>query len=379
MEGIKMVDLKGQYMRIKDEINGAIQEVLDSTSFINGPQVAKFEKELAEYLGIRHVIGCGNGTDALQIALMALNLEPGDEVITTPFSFISTIEVIRLLKLVPVLADIRYDTFNINASLIEECIGKRTRAIIPVHLFGQNAEMNLIREIAQKHNLFIIEDAAQSLGSDYIFPDGKSLKSGTIGKIGCTSFFPSKNLGAYGDGGALFTDDDELAGRIRSIRNHGMKVKYYYQDVGVNSRLDSLQAAILSVKLRYLDSYSQARGRVAEYYDNKFAPYSQIITPSRAEYSTHIFHQYTIQLYGYERNSLIKYLQEKGIPSMIYYPVPLHLQEAYRDLNYSAGDLPVSEELSGTVLSLPIHTELTDQQLDYISEHLITYVQNNQH
>ena len=374
-----MVDLKGQYLRIKDEINGAIQEVLDSTSFINGPQVAKFEKELAEYLGTRHVIGCGNGTDALQIALMALNLQPGDEVITTPFSFISTIEVIRLLKLVPVLADVRYDTFNINASLIEECIGERTRAIIPVHLFGQNAEMNLIREIAQKYNLFIIEDAAQSLGSCYISPDGKSIRSGTIGRIGCTSFFPSKNLGGYGDGGALFTDDDELAGRIRSIRNHGMKVKYYYQDVGVNSRLDSLQAAILSIKLRYLDSYSEARGRVAEYYDNKFAPYSQIIIPARAEYSTHIFHQYTIQLYGYERSGLIKYLQEKGIPSMIYYPVPLHLQEAYRDLNYSTGDLPVSEELSRTVLSLPIHTELTDPQLDYISEHVITYVQNNQH
>jgi dTDP-4-amino-4,6-dideoxygalactose transaminase len=377
MEEIKMVDLKGQYLRIKDEINGAIQEVLDSTSFINGPQVAKFEKELAEYLGTRHVIGCGNGTDALQIALMALNLEPGDEVITTPFSFISTIEVIRLLKLVPVLADIRYDTFNINASLIEECIGKRTRVIIPVHLFGQNAEMNLIRNIAQKYNLYIIEDAAQSLGSDYIFPDRKSVKSGTIGKIGCTSFFPSKNLGCYGDGGALFTDDDELAGRIRSIRNHGMKVKYYYQDVGINSRLDSLQAAILSVKLRYLDSYSKARSRVAEYYDDKFAPYPQIITPVRAEYSTHIFHQYTIQLYGYERNGMMKYLQEKGIPSMIYYPVPLHLQEAYSDLNYTTGDLPVSEELSRTVLSLPIHTEFTDQQLDYISEHVITYVQNN--
>jgi dTDP-4-amino-4,6-dideoxygalactose transaminase len=378
MEEIKMVDLRGQYLKIKDEIDAAIQEVLDATAFINGPQVAKFEKELASYLGTNHVIGCANGTDALQLALMALNLEPGDEVITTPFSFISTIEVIRLLRLIPVLADIRADTYNIDASLIERCIGERTRAIIPVHLFGQNAEMNLIMEVAQKYNLYVIEDAAQSLGSDYLFPGGRSVKSGTIGKIGCTSFFPSKNLGGYGDGGALFTDDDKLAGRIRSIANHGMKVKYYYQDIGINSRLDTLQAAILSVKLRHLDQYSEARVKVAGYYDRAFAPYPQIITPVRAEYSTHIFHQYTILLYGYDRNGLMNYLRERGIPTMVYYPVPLHLQEAYKDLNYTSGDLPVSEELSRTVLSLPVHTELTEQQLVYITDNLITYIQNNQ-
>jgi len=373
-----MVDLKGQYLKIKNEIDSAIQEVLDSAAFINGPQVGRFEAELAAYLGVRHVIGCANGTDALQIALMALKLEPGDEVITTPFSFISTIEVIRLLKLTPVLADVRQDTFNIDASLIEKCISSRTRAIIPVHLFGQNAEMSQIMEIAHKHQLYVIEDAAQSIGSDYIFPDGKSAKSGTMGIIGCTSFFPTKNLGGYGDGGALLTNDDNLANRIRSVINHGMKVKYYYQDVGVNSRLDSLQAAVLSVKLKYLGKYSEARCRAASLYDRELASVPRIIIPFRAAYSTHIFHQYTIQLYGYDRDMLKNYLHEKGIPSMIYYPVPLHLQDAYHDLNYNAGDLPVSEELSRTVLSLPMHTELTDQELNYITAHLISFIQNNQ-
>lgn len=373
-----MVDLKGQYLKIKDEINAAIQEVLDSTAFINGPQVGIFEKELSDYLGVRHVIGCGNGTDALQIALMALKLEPGDEVITTPFSFISTIEVIRLLKLIPVLADIRKDTFNIDASQIEKCITNKTRAIIPVHLFGQNAEMSRIMEIAQRNGLHVIEDAAQSLGSSYLFSDRDHVRSGTMGIIGCTSFFPSKNLGGYGDGGALFTKDDKLEATIRSVINHGMKMKYYYREVGVNSRLDTLQAAVLRVKLRYLDRYSEARCNAASFYDKAFASYTPIITPFRAAYSTHIFHQYTIRLNGIDRDGLMKYLHEKGIPSMIYYPVPLHLQEAYRDLNYHSGDLPVSEELARTVLSLPMHTELTDQHLNYITDHVIKFIKTYQ-
>lgn len=377
MEVIKMVDLKGQYLKIKNEIDSAIQEVLDSTAFINGPQVGRFENELAGYLGARHVIGCGNGTDALQIALMALKLEPGDEVITTPFSFISTIEVIRLLKLTPVLADVRLDTFNIDASKIEKCITGRTRAIIPVHLFGQNAEMSQIMEIARKYHLHVIEDAAQSLGSHYILPDGDFVGSGTMGIIGCTSFFPSKNLGGYGDGGALFTNDDRLAATIRSVINHGMKVKYHYQDVGVNSRLDTLQAAVLSIKLRYIDEYIKARFEAAMNYNRVFDNFPQIITPYTAEYSTHIYHQYTIRLDGLDRNSLMNYLHDNGIPSMVYYPVPLHLQEAYQDLNYKAGDLPVSEELSRTVLSLPMHTELTDEQLNTITDHLIKFIEKN--
>ena len=377
MDEIKMVDLKGQYLKIKEEVDTAIQEVIDTTSFIKGPQVTRFEKELAAYMGIDHVITCGNGTDALQIALMALGLEPGDEVITTPFSFIATIEVIRLMKLVPILVDVRPDTFNIDAAQLEKHIGKRTRVIIPVHLFGQNADMHLIMELARKHHLYVIEDAAQSLSSSFIFLDGKTVKSGTTGDIGCTSFFPSKNLGAFGDGGAIFTHNEALAKKIRSLANHGMSQRYYYDDVGVNSRLDSLQAAILSVKLKYLDQYTEARIRVADYYDSKFAAVAQIKYPYRAEYSTHIFHQYTILLYGPDRTDLMNYLKGKGIPSMIYYPVPLHMQVAYKDMNYSEGDFEVSEELSQTVLSLPIHTEMNEEQMEYISNHIITYIQNN--
>jgi len=373
MEAIRMVDLKGQYLSIKDEIDAAIKEVIDAATFIKGPQVEKFEEEMAAYLDVNQVIGCANGTDALMLALKVMDLEPGDEVITSPFSFISTIEVIQLLRLVPVLVDIKKDTFNIDPAEIERNITDRTRAIIPVHLFGQCANMSPIQKLAKEHDLFVIEDAAQSLGADYIYPNGKKKKSGTIGDIGCTSFFPSKNLGCYGDGGALFTDNEDLARKIRSIANHGMKERYYYEEVGVNSRLDSLQAAILSVKLKYLDAYGQARQEAAAFYDEHLDPISCLRIPSRTDHSNHIYHQYSILLYGCTRDGLKKYLQEHDIPSAIYYPVPLHLQQAYKDLKHKPGDFPVAEQISESILSLPMHTELTADQLEYICKHIQTF------
>jgi UDP-2-acetamido-2-deoxy-ribo-hexuluronate aminotransferase len=377
METIKMVDLYGQYNRYRDEINGAIQEVIDSTAFIKGPEVKEFERELARYLGIKHVISCANGTDALQLALMALKLEPGDEVITTPFSFIASIEVIRLLRLVPVLVDIRPDTFNIDDNLIEKAISKNTRAIMPVHLFGQCARMENIMKIARKHKLVVIEDNAQSLGTDYFFSNGSVKKAGTIGQMGCTSFFPSKTLGAYGDAGAVFTNDDSLAEMLWSMANHGQEKKYYYNHVGINSRLDSIQAAILRVKLKYLDEFIQARIKAADTYDRLLEPCRHVKSPLRVDYSSHSFHQYSIELFGVNRNELRKYLADKGIPTMVYYPLSLHLQKAYRDLNYKSGDFPVSEQLSNNVLSLPIHTELTSEQLKFIAGHLIQFTENN--
>lgn len=373
MQELKMVDLKGQYLGIRKEIDAALAEVLESTEFIRGPQVGHFEEELAAYLEVNHVIGCANGTDALMLALMALDLEPGDEVITTPFSFISTIEVVRLLGLVPVLADIKKDTFNIDPAEIERNITDRTRAIIPVHLFGQSAHMSSILQMARKHKLYVIEDAAQSLGADYIFPNGRKSKTGSLGDIGCTSFFPSKNLGCYGDGGALFTNDEEKADKIRSVANHGMVEKYVYGRVGVNSRLDSIQAAILRVKLRYLDQWNRLRREAADVYDEKLDPVPCIRIPHRADHAGHIFHQYSILLYGCERDELKEYLKGRGIPSAIYYPVPLHLQEAYRNLKYKQGDFPVAEQIAQSILSLPMHSELNREQQEIICECILQF------
>jgi len=367
MQAIQMVDLKGQYRKIKNEIDEAIQQVIDSTAFIKGPAEKQFQKNLEFYLKVKNVIPCANGTDALQIAMMALDLKPGDEVITTGFTFIATVEVLELMKLKTVIVDVEEDSFNISPSEIRKAITSRTRAIVPVHLFGQCANMAEIMKIAQEFNLFVIEDSAQACGTDYIFPDCKQKKAGTIGTLGTTSFFPSKNLGAYGDAGALFTNDDDLAEKLRSITNHGMQVRYYYDRIGVNSRLDTLQAAILNVKLTHLDEYNTARQIAANYYDAALKGHSKIILPFRVPYSTHIFHQYTIQIKNAARNDLRSYLEKAGIPSMIYYPVPLHLQAAYKHLNYKKGDFPVTERLCETVLSLPMHSELTEEQLKYIT------------
>ncbi len=373
MKEIQMVDLYSQYMHIKDEVDGAIQRVIDSTAFIKGDEVAKFQEELASYMNVKHVIACGNGTDALQVAMMALELNPGDEVVTTPFTFISTIEVIRLLGLKPVLVDVREDTFNLDPSLLERVLTERTKAIAPVHLFGQCAQMEEIMGLANKHNLFVIEDNAQAIGATYSFSNGEKKRAGTMGNIGTTSFFPSKNLGCFGDGGALFTNDDELGERLRALVNHGMKQRYYYDFVGVNSRLDTIQAAILRVKLMQLDSYHRARQRAADFYDSALSAIKGLKVPARSNFSTHVFHQYTIQVPADSRDSLKSFLQEKGIPAMVYYPVPLHLQHAYGDLGYKLGDLPVSEGLCGRVLSLPMHTELEDDQLKYITDQVRTF------
>ncbi|MGC9342526.1 MAG: DegT/DnrJ/EryC1/StrS family aminotransferase, partial [Bacteroidales bacterium] len=318
-------------------------------------------------LGVEHVIPCGNGTDALQVALMALDLQPGDEVITSPFTFISTIEVIKLLGLKPVLADVNENTFNIDPDKINAAITPKTRALIPVHLFGQCADMNAILSQAKKNNLFVVEDTAQALGADFYFEDNNKAKAGTLGSIGCTSFFPSKNLGAFGDGGAIFTKDSDLAKKISAMVNHGMKVRYYYDYVGVNSRLDTLQAAILNVKLKHLDEYHEARQKAASWYDSELKDIEEIKIPARVAWSSHIFHQYTIRMPAGIRDSLKSYLNQHDIPAMIYYPVGLHLQNAYRDLGYQEGDFPVTEKLSNEVLSLPMHTELTEEQLNYIT------------
>lgn len=365
-EKIQMVDLQNQYRRIKEEINNAIQEVLDSVQFVKGGKVSLFEAHLSEYLNGANVISCANGTDALQIALMALNLKPGDEVITTPFTFIATLEVIELLQLKPVLVDALPDTFNIDVSQLEGAITSKTKCIIPVHLFGQCANMDEIMRLANKYDITVIEDACQALGSDYISENDDRVKAGTFGHIGCNSFFPSKNLGAFGDGGAIFTRDEKLAKKIRAIANHGMQERYYHDYIGVNSRLDGIQAAILDVKLRYLDEYIAARQEAASYYDANLQGISEIELPVRVRYSTHGFHQYTIRVKEGKRDELRQFLQEQDIPAMIYYPVPLHLQKAYSHLGYGKGDFPVAEKLSEQVLSLPMHTELTVEQLSYI-------------
>lgn len=369
MSNIQMVDLHNQYLNIKKDIDAAIQDVIDKGYFINGAPVHAFAKNLAEYLKVRHVIPCANGTDAIQIALMALGLQPGDEVITTPFTFVATAEVIALLQLKPVFVDIHPDTFNIDETKIEAAITPKTKCIIPVHLFGQTANMERIMEIAKKHNLYVVEDNAQAIGADYTFSDGTVKKAGTIGHIGCTSFYPSKNLGCYGDGGAIFCNDDQLADNIRIICNHGSKVKYYYDAIGVNSRLDSIQAGILNVKLQKLDEYINARKKAADYYDKNLAGIPGITTPARSKFTDHVFHQYTLLIED-NRDDLQKKLSEAGIPSMIYYPVPLHLHSAYNKDGYKKGDFPISEAAAHRVLSLPMHTELTETMLSQICEEI---------
>jgi UDP-2-acetamido-2-deoxy-ribo-hexuluronate aminotransferase len=371
---IQMVDLVGQYEKIKTEVDAAIANVLHTAAFINGPEVKSFQAELEKYLGVKHVIPCANGTDALQIAMMALGLKSGDEVITADFTFVATAEVIGLLGLTPVLVDVYPGTYTLNIDSIEKAITPKTKAIVPVHLFGQCAEMEELMELAKKHNLFVIEDNAQAIGADYIYSDGKTVKGGTIGHFGTTSFFPSKNLGGYGDGGALFTNDDVLAKKARSIANHGSTIQYYHDDIGVNSRLDSLQAAILRIKLRHLDEYCKARQNVAAYFDNAFANQSDIKTPERSKHSTHVFHQYTLVLRNVDRSKLREHLAAKGIPAMIYYPVPLHLQKAYRDPRYKEGDFPVTEMLCNSVISLPIHTELEEETLKFIRDSVLEFV-----
>ena len=361
-----MVDLLGQYNKIRNEIDEAIHNVVLSSAYINGPEVKSFTKELESYLDVRHVIPCANGTDALQIAMMALDFKPGDEVITASFTYVATAEVIALLKLKPVLVDVDEATMTIDCDAIEKAITPRTVAIVPVHLFGQCADMNRIMEIAARHKLAVIEDTAQAIGADYKTGSGVK-KAGTIGTIGTTSFFPSKNLGCMGDGGAIFTNDDKLADRMRMIVNHGQSVLYQHDEIGVNSRLDSMQAAILRVKLRYLDEYCRARQEAADFYDRAFANNPKLKTPVRMPGSTHVFHQYTLTLNGVDRNQLRTHLEQKGIPSMIYYPIPLHMQKAYRDPRYKAGDFPVTEKLCQNVISLPMHTELSREDLIWIT------------
>lgn len=376
MKKIQMVDLISQYEKIQSEVDSAVLNVIRSSAYINGPEVKSFQSELEKYLGVKHVIPCANGTDALQIAMMALNLQPGDEVITASFTYVATAEVIALLKLTPVLVDVDPETFNIDISAIEKAITPKTKAIVPVHLFGQCADMEPLMALAKKHNLFVIEDNAQAIGADYTFANGKKQKAGTIGTIGCTSFFPSKNLGCYGDGGAIFTNDDALAGKIRMIANHGQSVQYVHDSIGVNSRLDSIQAAILRIKLRELDNYAAARNKAADYYDNAFKSNENIITPPRAKNSNHVFHQYTLQLNGKDRNQLKEFLATKDIPAMIYYPIALHMQKAYSDPRYKAGDFPVTEKLCESVISLPMQTELTEEQLKYITDSVLEFMNN---
>ena len=366
-----MVDLQTQYQHIKEDINRGIQAVIDSASFIKGPVVTSFQHNLEAYTGAKHVIPVGNGTDALQIALMALGLQPGDEVITPTFTFIATAEVVALLGLTPVVVDVDWDTMNISIEAVRKAITPRTKAIVPVHLFGQCADMESLMQIAQEHNLYVVEDACQAIGAQYTFSNGTTQQAATIGHIGCTSFFPSKNLGCYGDGGAIFTNDDELAAQMRAIANHGMVIRYHHDTVGVNSRLDSIQAAVLDAKLPHLNRYIAERQRAAAYYDQAFANHPNILTPVRYTRSTHVFHQYTLRLVDVDRDALREALAQVGIPAMVYYPIPLHMQKAYQDPRYQAGDFPVAEKLAACVLSLPMHTELDNEQLEYITTHVL--------
>jgi dTDP-4-amino-4,6-dideoxygalactose transaminase len=378
MKNIPMVDLVGQYQKIKTEVDSAMQEVLDSAYFVGGPAVAKFQNELQDYLGVKHVIACGNGTDALTIAMMAAGLKPGDEVITANFTFVATAEAIAMLNLTPVLVDVEEDSFNMDISSLEKAITDKTKAIVPVHLFGQSANMEAIMEFADKHSLFVIEDTAQAIGADFSFSNGNVAKAGTIGNIGTTSFFPSKNLGCFGDGGALFTNDDGLAAMIKKVVNHGMEKRYYHDIIGMNSRLDTLQATVLSVKLKYLDDYCDARRDAADYYDNAFKGIEGLETPVRSSFSSHVFHQYTLRLSEkLDHFEMQNFLKDAGIPGMIYYPVPLHLQKAYLDPRYTKGDFPITEKLCSNVISLPMHTEHTEESLKYISEKVIEFVQKN--
>lgn len=371
-----MVDLVSQYEKIKPEVQSAVADIMDKAQFINGPDVQEFQKDLEEYLDVKHVIPCANGTDALQIAMMALDLKPGDEVITPSYTYIATTEVIGLLKLKPVFVDCDEKTFNISPKAIEEAITPRTKAIVPVHLYGQSCDMEPIMQIAKKHNLFVIEDNAQAIGSDYFFADGTKKKTGTIGDIGCTSFFPSKNLGCYGDGGALCTNDDALAAKLRMVANHGQSKRYYHDVVGCNSRLDTIQAAVLKIKLKRLDEYIAARRKAADYYDNFFAKLSHIHTPYRADNTKHVFHQYTLQLDDIiDRDGMVEFLASKDIPAMIYYPVPAHRQKMFADLETECKDLTTTDWLTSRVFSLPMHTELEEEQLKYICEAVKEYLE----
>lgn len=363
---LQMVDLKGQYLRIKEEIDAAIQEVIDNTVFINGPQVKNFSKHLAEYNGSKYVIPCANGTDALQIALMSLGLKKGDEIIVPAFTYVATAEVIGLLGLTPVMVDVDYYNFNIAVNNIEKAITLATKAIVPVHLFGQSCDMEPIMKLAQKHNLYVIEDNAQAIGAVYTFSDGKKKKTGSIGHIGCTSFFPSKNLGCYGDGGAIFTDDDAIAEELEMIANHGQLVKYYHKVIGCNSRLDTIQASILDVKLKYLDEYCKARYAIARYYSENLQNINGIIIPTEETYSTHVYHQYTLKVLDGKRDALRQFLFDAELPSMIYYPLPLQEQEAFQSITKSSGNLENAKKLSCSVLSLPIHTEMKESEQDMV-------------
>ena len=368
MKNIQMVDLKTQYQRYEKEITEAVMDVLGSTAYINGPAVKNFQATMETYLDVKHVIPCANGTDALQIAFMALGLQPGDEVIVPAFTYVATAEVIALLRLIPVMVDVDPNTFNITAELLEKAITPKTKAIVPVNLFGQSCDLEPIMKLAKKHKLFVVEDNAQAIGADYTFPDGHSQKTGAIGDIGCTSFYPSKNLGAFGDGGAIYTNNDELAAMLRMVANHGQNKRYYHEYIGVNSRLDSIQAAILNIKLQHLDEFAAARQKAADFYDQAFAAVPQLQTPLRSDFSTHVFHQYTLVVKEGDRDALQAFLNEKGVPSMIYYPVPLYEQNAYKGHSGGVDFLPVTDYLCKTVISLPIHTEMTDEVLHYISE-----------
>lgn len=372
-----MVDLKSQYDRIKDNVNASIQEVLDTTTYINGPQVQSFQKNLEGYLGAKHVIPCANGTDALQIAMMGLGLQPGDEVITADFTFAATVEVIALLQLTPVLVDVDADTFNISIDAIKKAITPKTKAIVPVHLFGQAANMEAVMALAKEHNLYVIEDNAQAIGASYKFADGSKKKAGVIGHVASTSFFPSKNLGCYGDGGAIFTNDDDLAHALRGIVNHGMYVRYHHDVVGVNSRLDSIQAAILNAKLPLLDGYNDARQTAAEKYSAAFANHAHIITPTvKGDRDSHVFHQYTLRIINANRDALMQHLLDKGIPCAIYYPIALHSQKAYASARYNEADFPVTNQLVKEVISLPMHTELDDEQIKFITDSVLEFLNN---
>jgi dTDP-4-amino-4,6-dideoxygalactose transaminase len=386
MKKIQMVDLQGQYQQIKTTVDASIEEVLNSSAYINGPFVHEFQADLEKYLAVKHVIPCANGTDALQIAMMGLGLAPGDEVITADFTFAATVEVIALLNLTPVLVDVESDTFNINIEALKKAITPKTKAIVPVHLFGQVANMEAIMEIAEAHNLFVIEDNAQAIGANYTFKNGSKKKAGTIGHVGTTSFFPSKNLGCYGDGGAIFTNDDALAHTLRGIVNHGMYTRYYHDVVGVNSRLDTIQAGVLKTKLPLLNNYCDTRRNAARFYNNAFANHSHIITPTTKSNATkncgelcdvcdcHVFHQYTLQITNGKRDELHKHLLEKGIPNAIYYPIALHSQKAYAATHYKESDFPVTNNLIKTVISLPMHTELDNEQLDFITKTILNFI-----